>query len=102
MIRRVSATAWFYVVHRDLLVHEDMPTAELATRFGRGLAKDDFPYSGYLLMDMLGFLEDRGIPVTRSVLDVKYDGTGGPVVEILTTEHRSLLPDLDPARFGPA
>jgi hypothetical protein len=100
IIGRVSAIAWFFVVHRDLLVHEDMPTARLAREFGREVAKDDFPYSGYLMMDMLFYLDGRGIPITDSVLDVKYDGSDGPLVEILTTEHRSLLPDLDPARFS--
>ena len=36
MSPRVSAIAWFYVVHRDLLVHEDMPTATVAEVHGEG------------------------------------------------------------------
>jgi hypothetical protein len=96
----VSAIASFYVVHRDLLVHEDMPTARLARQFGREIDPDEFPYSGYLMMDMLFFLEERGIPITRSELDAKYDDSNTPLVTILTAEHRALLPDLDPVRFS--
>ena len=93
----MSAIAWFYVVHRDLLLRADTPIADLARQFGRETDPDEFPYSGYLMMDMLLFLEDRGIPITRSASDREHAGS---LVTVLTAEHRPLLPNLDPALFS--
>src|SRR5262245_9019133 len=77
-----------------------MPTAKLARQFGREIDPDEFPYSGYLMMDTLLFLERHSIPITHSELDAKYDDNNVPLVTILTAEQRRLLPDLDPARFS--
>jgi hypothetical protein len=52
------------------------------------------------MMDVLFFLEDRGIPITRGAPDARYDDSDIPLVTILTAEQRPLLPDLDPARFS--
>jgi hypothetical protein len=93
----MSAIASFYVVHRDLLAHERMPVARLAAEFGRVIDSDEFPYSGYLMMDIMLFLEEREIPITHTEMEIEYGGEDTPMVIVLTSEHRPLLPDLDPA-----
>lgn len=94
----MSAIALLYVVHRDLLVHERMPVHQIAEEFGRQIDPDVFPYSGYLMLYTLTFLEDRGVPIDRTELKVRID-PDGPYATVLTTEHRALLPRLDPAEY---
>jgi hypothetical protein len=94
----MSAIALLYVVHRDLLVHERMPVHQIAEKFGRRIDPDVFPYPGYVMLDMLSFLADRGVPIDRTELEVRTD-PDAPDATVLTTEHRALLPRLDPGEY---
>ncbi|MEU9740219.1 hypothetical protein AB0E12_13645 [Micromonospora chersina] len=94
----MSAIALLYAVHRDRLVNERMPVHQIAEEFGRRVDADVFPYSGYLMLDMLTFLADRGVPIDRTALKVRTD-PDAPDATVLTTEHRELLPRLDPAQY---
>ncbi|MEU5828257.1 hypothetical protein [Micromonospora tulbaghiae] len=94
----MSAIALLYVVHRDLLMHEQLPVHQIVEKFGRRIDPDVFPYSGYLMLDMLTYLKDRGVPIDRTELKVHTD-PDAPYATVLTTEHRALLPRLDPVDY---
>jgi hypothetical protein len=101
----MSAIAWFHVLDRAVLDRalrerwSARATLDVIDAEGRPLDRELFPYSGYVLLDMLAFLDDRGVPVMRSA----YDGlTDGDFVIFLTPAHRPALPALDPAAYDPA
>ncbi|GAA1809709.1 hypothetical protein GCM10009682_34200 [Luedemannella flava] len=94
----MSAIAQLYLVPRDLLVAEQLPVHVVATKFGRRIDPDAFPYSGYLMLDVLTFLGERDIPIDSTELPYRTD-PDGPYDTVITTEHRALLPQLDPAGY---
>ncbi len=63
--------------------------------------RDAFHWSGYFMMYLLEFLDDQGVPVSRSRHGDDLAGVEG-LHYLLTTEHQAHLPRLDPASFDQA
>jgi hypothetical protein len=63
--------------------------------------RDVFHWSGYFMMYLLDFLDEQGVPVSRSRYDDDLADVEG-MHYVLTTEHQAYLPQLDPAAFDQA
>src|SRR5262245_7325124 len=50
-----------------------MPVHQVAGEFGREIDPDRFPYSGYLMLDILRFLTAQGVPINRTELKFRTD-----------------------------
>jgi hypothetical protein len=96
---RVSAIAWFYLIERDQLASS--PKVSWVMDHGREI-DPDYPYSGYLMVSMLTYLDSHDIPIMSSTLDATPDDGSAAFATVLTVEHRPLIPDLDSGRFTPA
>jgi hypothetical protein len=110
----VSVIASFYVVARERLIglaavvgsgDEAGRPRQLAYHAAAGarreIDRDEFLWSGNVMVDLLDYLTRRGLPLLDSELNAYFTEVDVPYVVVFTAAHKRLLPGLDPAAYTP-